>query len=648
MDNSSGGADAADGDSDSPRRTPQVADYFRIFSYATRWDLCTYAVAVLASLGAGVTMPLMNIIFALYIMAIFFVRWALSSINKFCFRMIGIRLSSAIRREYLEALYAQLIQAIDAMPQGAPATAISTTSNTLQLGISERLGSFLQSLVTIFGSLIIAFIWSWDLTLVTCSLVIYVVAVISFVMPRIVHGQAAMAQADGEGNSIASEALANVRLVMVFSAQNRVLSSYTEWVDKSRKKGHRVAPLIGIQAGLIYFGMFGAFGLAFWYGTQRYSVGAITRQDAIDVGKPGHGCREFFSVIDAPLPKAGSLRPDISSDDILSDNVTFEYPTRRGANILNGLTLRIRNGKKTALVGPSGSGKSTIVSSIEQRYPLEDRNETGDDTNDHERKTPGSITVGSHNLSDLDPKRWRTQIGLVQQEPFLFNDTIYGNVVNGLIGSPLDKESQERKVELVMQACEEAYASEFIDCLPEGYNTIVGDGGVKLSGAHRLYTLIMSDIGSEPYLKAIHLRLQLLAVQLFENPPLMLDVESVRAQTPKYHEFLSLAGAAVQAAQRGTTSPAHRISLQCPLVWNLFVVTLFCHDPLAHDQAAGMLRDYPGQDELWNAWSLFVLARRNREVERTNMLEGVPAEQWQRLLRRKVIFEDDGDRVVFR
>lgn len=276
MADDSGGADAAGADSDSPKRIPQVADYFRIFSYATRWDLCTYAVAVLASLGAGITMPLMNIIFgqlvgqftdfstsfddsfgqtlnrqALYIMAIFFVRWALSSINKFCFRMIGIRLSSAIRREYLEALFAQPIQAIDAMPQGAPATAISTTSNTLQLGISERLGSFLQSLVTIFGSLIIAFIWSWDLTLVTCSLVIYVVAVISFIMPRIVKGQATMAQADGEGNSIASEALANVRLVMAFSAQNRVLSSYTEWVDKSRKKGHRIAPFIGIQAGLI-------------------------------------------------------------------------------------------------------------------------------------------------------------------------------------------------------------------------------------------------------------------------------------------------------------------------------------------------------------------------------------------------------------
>ncbi|KAI0159170.1 hypothetical protein BJ166DRAFT_529547 [Pestalotiopsis sp. NC0098] len=161
-------------------------------------------------------------------------------------------------------------------------------------------------------------------------------------------------------------------------------------------------------------------------------------------------------------------------------------------------------------------------------------------------------------------------------------------------------------------------------------------------------TLIMSDIGSEPYLKAIHLRLQLLAVQLFENPPLMLDVESVRAQTPKYHEFLSLAGAAVQAARRGTTNPAHRISLQCPLVWNLFVVTLFCRDPLTRDQAAGMLRDYPGQDGLWNAWSLFVLAQRNREVERTNMLDGTPAEQWQRLLRREVIFEDGGDRVVFR
>ncbi|KAF3009413.1 hypothetical protein E8E14_010194, partial [Neopestalotiopsis sp. 37M] len=530
-------------DHENPKRTPNASDYFRIFSYATKWDWCIYVVAILASLGAGITMPLMNIIFgqlvgqftdfstssngnfsqilnkqALYIMAIFFVRWALSSINKFCFRMIGIRLSSAIRRDYLEALFAQPIHTIDCMPQGAPATAISTTSNTLQLGVSERLGSFLQSLVTIVSSLVIAFVWSWDLTLVTCSLLLYIVAVLSLAMPRIVKGQSAMAQSDAEATSIASEALANVRLVMAFGAQKRILSSYNEWVEKSRKRGYKFAPVIGIQIGCIYFGMFGAFGLAFWYGTQRYSVGAISNAGVvivvlmsvllvlmslervstplISVSQAMVAACDFFTVIDAPLPKAGTLQPDISSEDIVFDNVTFEYPRRPGAKTLDGLTLRIRNGKNTALVGPSGSGKSTIVSLIEQWYSLDSVNEA--DTDDNTQSTFGPIMVSSHKLSELDPKWWRSQIGLVQQEPFLFNDTIYGNVANGLIGSPWSNETEQRKRELVVQACQEAYAAEFIDRLPDGYDTMVGDGGAKLSGGQKQRIAIARCIIKRP------------------------------------------------------------------------------------------------------------------------------------------------------
>lgn len=261
-----------------PMRTPTASDYFRIFTYATKWDFCIYGIASLASIGAGITMPLMNIIFgqlvgqftdysgtgssdtnfsqildrqALYIVALFIARWVLGSINRFCFRMLGISLSSAIRRHYMEALFAQPIKFIDSMAPGAPATAITTTSNTLQLGISERLGTFLESLVTIIAALIIAFVWSWDLTLVTSTLMLYVTAVISVCLPQIVKCQTAMTQADAEATSIVSEALAGIRLVMACNAQGRILSRYAKWVQNSRKQGRRMAPILGHQIGLI-------------------------------------------------------------------------------------------------------------------------------------------------------------------------------------------------------------------------------------------------------------------------------------------------------------------------------------------------------------------------------------------------------------
>ncbi|KAH8819085.1 P-loop containing nucleoside triphosphate hydrolase protein, partial [Xylogone sp. PMI_703] len=551
-------------------RTPVFSDYLRVFSYATRWDFCIYVIASLASIGGGATMPLMNVIFgqlvgqfgdyykdasaisrddferilnkqALYLMGLFIGRWGLNSINKFCFRMIGIRLSSAVRLHYMESLLAQSIHVIDSLPAGAPATAITTTSNTLQIGISERLGTFLQFMSTIIAALIVAFIWSWDLTLVTSSLILYTLAVLSVTLPLIVKGQTATVEADAQGTAVASEALGGIRLIMACGAQGHTITRYERWVHEAKKRAQRMAPAVGLQLGLLFFGVFGAFGLAFWYGTQRFIAGAISNGGVvivvlmsvlmiltsleristplIAVSKAMVAACELFTMIDAPLPASGSLKPDITSKDLVFSNVVFEYPSRPGVKVLDELSLRIRSGQNTALVGPSGSGKSTVVGLLERWYSLRDQHalpqvaaaklpEKEDDEKKYQLdealekpskpKLFGSITVGDCNLEDLDLKWWRGQIGLVQQEPFLFNDTIFGNVVHGLIGTEWEKESETRKRELVQEACREAYAHEFISRLPNGYDTRVGDGGAKLSGGQKQRLAIARSIIKKP------------------------------------------------------------------------------------------------------------------------------------------------------
>jgi ATP-binding cassette, subfamily B (MDR/TAP), member 1 len=267
-------------DSKPPDRTPTFADFIRVFSYATKWDFVVYVVASLASIGAGITMPLMNVIFgqlvgqfsnyvgdlsnssqvdfqallsrqALYIMALFIGRWGLCSINKFCFRMIGIRLSSAIRHQYLRSLLAQSIHVLDSMPAGAPATAITTTSNTLQLGISERLGTFLTASSTIVAALVVAFTWSWDLTLVTSSLILYMLVILFVVLPLLIKGQNDMVKSDTQGNAVASETLGGIRLVMACGAQSRVISRYEKWVLESMRIGQKMAPIVGVQLGMV-------------------------------------------------------------------------------------------------------------------------------------------------------------------------------------------------------------------------------------------------------------------------------------------------------------------------------------------------------------------------------------------------------------
>lgn len=172
----------------------------------------------------------------------------------------------------------------------------------------------------------------------------------------------------------------------------------------------------------------------------------------------------FFRIIDSETVATSGISDQeaYSRANIIFHNVSFAYPTRPTIYALNGFSATLETGKTTALVGPSGSGKSTVVALIERWYHLEETIRP----NSTDARPPGELTVANHHITELDLKWWRSQIGLVQQEPFLFNESIYNNVAFGLIGSKWENESEYAKMELVMKACKEAFADEFITRLP--------------------------------------------------------------------------------------------------------------------------------------------------------------------------------------
>ncbi|KAK8099734.1 uncharacterized protein PG998_012975 [Apiospora kogelbergensis] len=558
-------------------RQPALADYLRIFSYATRWDVCVYTVGALSSIAAGITLPLMNILFgqlaaqfaqhaapssspssaadfegllsrqALYILALFLGRWALNAVNKFCFRATGLRLSAAVRLHYLQRLLHQSVHALDALPAGAPAAAVTAAANTLQVGVSERLGTLLQFAGTVGAALVVAFVWSWELTLVVSSLVVYSFVVMAVALPVLLASHAAVARAEARATAVASEALGAIRLVMAAGAQDYVLRRYERWVQEAKRHSRKTAPVFGIYLGLIYLGIFGSYGLAFWYGIKRFvSQGAggvsvvivvlmsvmmvLTSIERLStpltaISKAMVAACEFFAVIDAPVPERGGLKLDMAGGrgtqdlDLVFENVTFAYPSRPGTKVLDGLDLRIRAGLNTAIVGPSGSGKSTIVALLERWYSLheqplvprvvqpEPKNESDDGGQeqapadavvDENVVISGAIMVAGHSIDEFDVQWWRSQIGLVQQEPFLFNDSIFDNVARGLIGTQWAGEPEAQKRDLVISACKEASAHEFICRLPEGYDSRIGDGGLKLSGGQRQRVAIARSIVKKP------------------------------------------------------------------------------------------------------------------------------------------------------
>ncbi|EDN97072.1 hypothetical protein SS1G_02000 [Sclerotinia sclerotiorum 1980 UF-70] len=294
-------------------------------------------------------------------------------------------------------------------------------------------------------------------------------------------------------SSIASEVFSSIRMVVACEAEGKMAKRYAAWVKESRRRGLLMSPLVAVQQAPVFFAIHAILSSIM---TIVMSVGGIAAPITAAAQAAG-ASGILFSIIDAPQPKTGGVKGrEVSSrEDIVLENVNFAYPLRHDVKVLDNLNVRFPAGKITAIVGASGSGKSTIVGLIERWYEL-DGNLIDNALTLFFRN--GTITVGGRKLHDIDLKWWRSQIGLVQQEPFLFNTTIYRNVEYGLIGTKWEHESYEKKRKLVRRACKEAFADEFIKRLPEGYNTMVGDSGIKLSGGQRQRLAIARSIVKQP------------------------------------------------------------------------------------------------------------------------------------------------------
>ncbi|KAJ9142373.1 p-loop containing nucleoside triphosphate hydrolase [Pleurostoma richardsiae] len=526
-----------------------IKHFLRIFTYSTWPDRLLIFAASLASICAGTTMPLMNVVFGkvfasftgyykpgneqgthmsfmdgivecvLYLIYLFAARLFLDYISYLGFRTSSLRISAAMRLEYMRTLFKQPVSTLDAMPPGQTAAIITITANVLQSGISEKLGSLLQSISLVVSALVIAFSYSWSLTLVTSSGMVLIVAVYGVTTPFIMKIMNDVQHADIKAATIANEVFRSVRMVAAYGAEAKMAERYARWAGESRRRGLRMSPLVATQQASVFFAVYATFALAFWYSLKMFMESRINSPETLMVvllsvmsmttaiggitgplsgaSRAAGAATVFYSIIDAQKSDAGGAKaPDVSvSGDITLKHVNFAYPNRPNLRILDDLNVTFPAGKLTAIVGSSGSGKSTIVGLLERWYEL-DGNETD--------RLPafclrnGIITIGGRPLKDLDVKWWRSQIGLVQQEPFLFNESVYRNVEHGLVGTCWENESPEIKSELVREACKEAYADEFIRRLPDGYDTRVGDAGIMLSGGQRQRLAIARSIVKQP------------------------------------------------------------------------------------------------------------------------------------------------------
>ena len=174
------------------------------------------------------------------------------------------------------------------------------------------------------------------------------------------------------------------------------------------------------------------------------------------------GIERFCELTDAPVEiqdKEGAIELDDVKGEVWFQNVRFSYPGSRG-EVLHNIDLKVSPGESVALVGPSGGGKTTLCSLIPRFYDV----------------TDGRVMVDGHDVRDIKVESLRKRIGVVQQDVYLFSGTIYDNIEYGRMGATREE---------IIEAARLADAHKFIEAMPDGYNTHIGERGVKLSGGQK-------------------------------------------------------------------------------------------------------------------------------------------------------------------
>lgn len=306
------------------------------------------------------------------------------------------------------------------------------------------------------------------------------------------------AQAYARATAVAREAIANIRTVAAFGAEDRIAHQFASELNQPNKQALLRGHISGFGYGVSQLFAFCSYALGLWYASvlikhkhsnfgdiiKSFMVLIITALSvaetlalAPDIVKGSQALGSVFTIlqrkpaIDRDNPES-SMVTDIHGD-VEFKNVIFRYPTRPDITIFKDLNLKIPAGKSLAIVGQSGSGKSTVISLVMRFY----------DPNS------GTVLIDGFDIKILNLKSLRKKIGLVQQEPALFSTTIFENIRYG------NAEASEIEI---MKAARAANAHNFISRMPEGYQTQVGERGVQLSGGQKQRVAIARAILKDP------------------------------------------------------------------------------------------------------------------------------------------------------
>lgn len=335
----------------------------------------------------------------------------------------------------------------------------------------------------------------WKLTLFTFCTFPVVLFFMDFFGKKIRKSGHRIQQATADITSILQETLAATRVVKSFVREPYEIARFDQQNKANFYAEMKSAKLMGTLSPVIEFIAVLGVTAIIWFGGRSVIGGDITAGSlvaflvyAINISNPIKRIARVLGSIQKALAAAERVfyimdltdtipqKPDAITLPSVEGNVEFRHVSfayNKGETILHDVSFSAKPGQAIALVGPSGAGKSTVASLLPRFYDV----------------TEGAIFVDGHDVRDVTLASLREQVGIVPQETNLFNDTVYNNILYGRLDATRDE---------VIAAAKAANADEFIQQLPKGYNTQLGDRGVNISGGQRQRISIARAILKNP------------------------------------------------------------------------------------------------------------------------------------------------------
>ncbi|KAJ2945156.1 hypothetical protein O0L34_g9219 [Tuta absoluta] len=409
----------------------------------------------------------------------------------YIFNLTGVRLTARLRVAAFESMLKQEIGWFDDPLNGVGAlcSRLAADAAAVQGATGTRIGALMQACATILLGVILSMYYTWQMTLVSLISVPLVIGAVVLEGRVLSAGLQSVREASNRATTIATEAITNIRTVSAFCGEEGAIARYqkagVEAVATSKKN-------LRWRGCVFAFGQtapVAGYALSLWYGGVLVANEQVPYKDVIKVSEalifgawmmgqalafaPNFGAAisaagRVITLLERKTLVASTETPSVHEDYVAKGKINykgifFRYPTRKEVQVLNGLTLAVPAGKRIALVGPSGCGKSTLIQLLQRLYDPDD----------------GSVFMDDHNVvSDMRLSTLRRNLGIVSQEPVLFDRSIKENIAYG-------DNTRLVPIEEIVNAAKAANVHSFIAALPAGYETRIGARASQLSGGQK-------------------------------------------------------------------------------------------------------------------------------------------------------------------